>query len=276
MAEPVFTAEPTAHDICALPLVRRIAAMLDQDADRWREGMPLPRGWEFVLFAPVVRQSDLRADGHHLSEPDLGTGAPLKVMLGGRRFRFGEPLPIGAHLTRTSEIVSVDRKEGRAGTLTIVTRRHRILLDASGAMTMEEEEDMVYRAVEAGVARKTESAPPPATPADAERPYCPDEPLLFRYSALGNNAHRIHYDQPFATQQEGYPALVVNGGLTALMLVEMFRAHAGREPRSISTRMLRPLFCGSRNRIRIVADGGSARVWAENAQGEVAAEAIIA
>lgn len=273
-----FPPEPDVDDVCALPLVRRVAALLDQEPDDWRVGMALPRGWEFILFGATTRQSELAHDGHSLPPPPFADGQPTKVMLGGRRFRFHAPIPVGAAVRRSSMIAAVNRKEGRAGAMTIVTRLYRTTLAAGGALAMEEEEDMVYRAVDQGVSRKgAEAAPPPTSrPADAECPYRADETMLFRYSALGNNAHRIHYDQRFATEVEGWPGLVVNGGLTSLMLVELFRAHVGREPVSIATRMMRPLFCGSSNMLRIAAVGDGWRAWAENERGEEAGEAMIA
>lgn len=265
--------ERELNDVCALPLVRRVAALLDLDPYVWREGMALPFGWDFVLFAPVTPQSHLRPDGHHLFEPTASEGPTTKAMLGGRRFRYVQPVTIGAPVSRLCVGNEVKHREGRAGPLTIVTRRHHILIGEEGRIAIEEEEDMVYRPSDAVVPAAAPSAC--ARQSLADRVYLPDEAMLFRYSALTNNAHRIHYDLAFAHQVEGYPALVVNGGLTALLLVEMFRSFTGEEPTSSRYQMMRPLFCNRPVRIRIDRATDGYRIWAENEIGQLAAEAII-
>lgn len=263
----------TAHDVCSLTLVRRVAALLDRDPMAWEEGFALPRGWEFILFTPVTPQSQLRPDGHHYRDPSAPDGG-TRVVLGGRRVRYDGGIPIGARVTRTSEVVGETVKDG--GRLRIVTRRHKTFIAGGTKPVIVEDEDMIYRPV-APPSDGAKAAAPRPLPDGPRRPYRADETMLFRYSVLTNNAHRIHYDAPFAREVEGYPAPVVNGGLTALMLVETFRTEAGRSPSSVTTRMMRPLFCGDVNRIGWTpGSDGEWRIWAETPDGQMAAEARIA
>ncbi|MCA3255664.1 MAG: hypothetical protein INF91_08625 [Alphaproteobacteria bacterium] len=263
-----------AHDVCSLTLVRRVAALLDRDPFAWEEGFALPRGWEFILFTPVTPQSQLRPDGHHYRDVNGPDGVPTKVVLGGRRVRYEGGIPIGARVTRTSEIAGEALKDG--GRLRIVTRRHKTYIAGGSKPVIVEDEDMIYRPATPAAAPAKAAALKPL-PDGPRRPFRTDETMLFRYSVLTNNAHRIHYDAPFAREVEGYPAPVINGGLTALMLVETFRTEAGRTPSSVVTRMMRPLFCGDANRIGWTAGGdGEWRIWAETPAGELAAEARIA
>lgn len=263
-----------AHDVCSLTLVRRVAALLDRDPFAWEEGIALPRGWEFILFTPITQQSQLRPDGHHYRDPSASDSSATKVVLGGRRVRYGGGIPIGARVLRTSEIAGEVLKDG--GRLRIVTRRHKTYISGGTKPVIVEDEDMIYRS--ASTPPAAARCPAGRTAADGvRRPYRADETMLFRYSVLTNNAHRIHYDAPFAREAEGYRGLVVNGGLTALKLVETFREEAGRGPVSVTTRMARPLFCGEDNRIGWKPGGdGEWRIWAETPDGELAAEARIA
>jgi len=265
-------------DVCALPLVQRLAATLDLDPSRYRSGDPLPRGWHVCLFTVPTRQSELRPDGAgHLgvSLPDMGLP---RLMIGGRRIRFLGDIPIGSAVRRESRRKAVVEKEGRSGRFVIVTIQHDVFVEGAARAAIEEEQDYVMReAVDASASsaqkaeRRESSRPVPAV----SRSFVPDETLLFRYSAITFNPHRIHYDQPYATSTEGYPALVVNGGIASVMLLELFRSAAGREPESVSARNVAPLFCGRTVHLNGVADGRAWRMWAEDDQHNPALEASI-
>ena len=112
--------------------------------------------------------------------------------------------------------------------------------------------------------------------ATASRTVIPDETLLFRYSAITFNPHRIHYDYPYATSQEGYPALVVNGGIASILVLELFKSAAGRDPTSVTARNVAPLFCGRELHLYGLNEGSAWRMWAENDDHELALEASIA
>lgn len=265
----------TAEDVCALPLARRVAALLDRDPAEIREGQPLPRGWHVALFTVPTPQSQLRPDGVGglgVTLPDLGLP---RLMMGGRRLRFAGDVRIGEALRRESRIVSVLPKEGRSGRFVIVTLRQEIGAASGGGPVLVEEQDYVMR--EAAAAGEAASAPAAAAGKQARhaREVTPDEALLMRYCAITFNTHRIHYDRPYATEREGYPELVVNGGLPVLLLMELFKSCAGREPEAVASRNVGPLFCG--RLMRLCAEPGEAewRLWAEDAAGAPAVEMTI-
>ncbi len=261
------------EDVCTRTTLRRMAALLDQSTP---EGTVMPRGWHVALFAPDPPQSRLRPDGF------AGVGVPLpesdltRLMFGGRRTEFMGDIPVGVPVLRYSRLVSVVPKTGRSGRMLIATVRH--VVRANGAEVLTEEQDFVL--LEPG-----RPAPPPAVtggPAPGGIPFTVTETMLLRFSALMFNTHRIHYDHPYATAVEGYPALVVNGSLTTLLLTELFRARAGRQPRSLVTRNLRPLYCGRANTLHVQSGeppasggGGTWTLWAADESGAPALEARI-
>jgi 3-methylfumaryl-CoA hydratase len=265
-----------AEDVCALPLVRRVAAMLDLDPAGFRDGDPLPRGWHVTLFTVPTRQSELRPDGVAglgVTLPDLGLP---RLMMGGKRARFIRDLLIGDTLRRASRIVSIVPKEGRSGRFVIVTMCQEISSVRGTEPVLVEEQDYVMREAAAeGAPASPPSAPATRREARYEREVTPDEALLFRYCAITFNTHRIHYDQPYATAGEGYPALVVNGGLPVLMLVELFKASAARSPEAVTSRNVGPLFCGRPIRLCAEPGDGEWRLWAEDAAGAIAVEVTI-
>lgn len=262
-----------AEDLCALPLVRRLAALLDQDPLALRDGDPLPRGWHLLLFNPLTRQSQLGPDGFDPPPPGLGLERP-RLMLGGRRTRYLGDIAIGQPVRRTRRLLAATPKQGRSGRLVVVSRRHEIFAGDAAEPAVVEEEDLIYREA-AGPA----PAPPvpvglpgSGQPALHSRRLVPDEALVFRYSTVTFNAHRIHYDQPYATVVEGYPGLVVNGGLTALLLLEFRRALAPRPLAEASVRGLKPLFIGRPMTLKMTPGEDGWRLWAEDAAGETAME----
>jgi len=265
-------------DVCALPLVQRMAATFDLDPGRFREGDPLPRGWHVCMFAVPTRQSQLRADGSAslgVTLPDVGLP---RLMIGGRRIRFTGDIPIGSAVRRESRRQAVIEKEGRSGRFVIVTIRHDVHVQGQSRPAIEEEQDYVLReAVDAAVPAAPKAAPATSTarPADVTRTFTPTETLLFRYSAITFNPHRIHYDQPYATASEGYPALVVNGGIASILLLELFRSAAGREPQSVAIRNVAPLFCGAPVTLSGVREAPAWRMWVEDERGRLALEATV-
>ena len=267
-------ASASADDVCALPLARRLAALLDRDPSGLREGDPLPRGWHVMLFNGPTRQSQLRSDGAAslgVVLPDVGLP---RLMMGGRQTRFTGDIAIGARVARTTRQGGVQIKQGRSGRFALVKVEHRIVVDGSAEPAVVENQDYVLR--EASSAPPAEAALPMAQPqgaATASRTIVPDERLLFRYSAITDNPHRIHYDQAYATGAEGYPALVVNGSIPAMFLLELFRSTAGREPVSMASRNVAPMFCGRALRLHALDEGASWRLWAEDEHGRTTFDA---
>lgn len=261
-----------AEDICALPLVRRMAALLDRDPGGFANGDPLPRGWHVALFNPPTPQSQLRADGAAhlgLTLPDLGLP---RLMMGGRRIEIVGDIPIGARVRRTSRPGTVTTKTGRSGRFALVDVEHRISVESDNAPVLIETTSYVLREDDNGNPSRPAPAVSAIPPAEVVRTIVPDETLLFRYSAITDNPHRIHYDLAYA-QSEGYPALVVNGTIPTMLLLEMFRTHVGREPAGLHSRNLAQILCGVPLTLTLSADGDEWLLCAHGPAGEIAVEA---
>ena len=230
----------TVHDGLSPEQARRVAATLDDRDTGVDAGRPLPPLWQWCYFVPHAWQSTLDVDGH----PQRGGFLPPipfpRRMFAGSRMQFHQPLRLGVQATREGEIRNVVLKSGRSGSLAFVTVGYRFVQD--GVTCITEEQDIVYR--EPGAAVPAPAVVPHAARADGAwaRTITPDARLLFRFSALTFNAHRIHYDRPYAHDEEGYPGLVVHGPLTAMLLADLVRRHTPRAVTSFTFRGLAPLF----------------------------------
>lgn len=267
-----------SDDVCALPLVRRLAATLDRDPGQFRDGDPLPRGWHLAFFSVDTRQSQLRADGvagFGVPLPDLGLP---RVVFGGRRIRFDGDIRIGARLRRVSRLLSITPKEGRSGRFAVATVQHEIYADGAAHPAVIDQQDQVMREAAAGE-EPSRPAPPAAAAAMPQparrRVVVPDETLLFRISAIMFNPHRIHYDLPYAVGQEGYPGLVVNASVSSLLLLEFFRDEAARAPSSIQLRNAGVAFSGRPLRLNAAPAEGPWRLWADTAEGQLVTEGTM-
>jgi 3-methylfumaryl-CoA hydratase len=254
--------------------VRRIAGMLDMDPEAFRRGDPLPPHWFNLFFADATRQSDIGPDGH----PKPGVilpPIPLPRRMGaGRRVAMPGTLRVGDTATRTAEVAAIVPKQARTGFITVLTMRHTIR--RGGELIATEEFDAIYReAVRPGETSAT-GAPTPA-PRDAawrvERQLSPA--LVFRYSAITWNAHRIHYDADYARGGEGYPATVQNGGLTMQLLLDGAVRHTPGRLAAFTARLTRPIsvgdtvaFCG-----RAPDAEGRVATWVEDRDGWLCGEA---
>ena len=262
--------EVTEDDISLAPALAA-AAMLDDSLISLEKGQPLPSLWHWLYFLPKAVQSLLGADGH----PQRGGFMPPipypRRMFAGARMRFHRPLLIGQPARRVAEIRDIKQKSGKSGSLAFVSVLYRFY--QNDQLCLEEEQDIVYREPGAAV-----PAPPvidwPAAPAGAwTRIVTPDPRLLFRFSALTFNAHRIHYDRPYAMQEEGYPGLVVHGPLTAFLLMDMVRQQAGQSVKAFSFRGLAPLFDLAAFRLVGVAEGAQVALEAQGPDGVTAMSA---
>lgn len=256
----------TRSDLVTAAPVAALAATLDIEAPYPQAGDPLPPLWHWLYFLPFPRQSELGPDGHAKRGGFLPPVELPRRMWAGGRVEFHHPLRVGETITRTSRIAEVKFKEGRSGRLVFVLVRHEI----GDALT--EEHDIVYR----DHARAGDTAPSPQlAPVDAlwERVVHPDDVLLFRYSALTFNGHRIHYDRRYATEVEGYPGLVVHGPLLATLLVDLVRRNL---PAAVVTRFefraVSPIFdTGSFSVCGKPENGGKTiRLWAKDSAGALA------
>lgn len=233
----------TAFDSVTPQLAQRMAATLESSRPgKFARGDHLPQGWYSVLFPRVVPRSQLGRDGH----PALGDFLPPvplpKRMFAGKRITFVAPICIGDELERVSTIASITPKQGSSGPLVFVTLRHEI---RRGTQTLVvEEQDVVYRNEVAAQGKAASAAPKPFGAEHVSADITADPVMIFRYSALSFNGHRIHYDLPYATGVEGYPGLVVNGGLSTLCALEHVHEQWGGQLTALTTRNTAPLFVG--------------------------------
>jgi 3-methylfumaryl-CoA hydratase len=223
--------------------VAAFADLLDAPSPSLELGAALPPLWHWFVLLEHPVQSNTGADGHPADGPFLPPIPGRRRMFAGGRLHQDAPIPLGADLSSRSGVSDVTVKTGRSGEMAFVTVRHELLVD--GATVGVEEQDIVYRSEPAGTAART--LPRPETGADPEGEWrvelATDPVVLFRFSALTYNGHRIHYDQPYATQVEGYPDLVGHGPLLALLALELPRRHApGRPVRAFEYRLVRPAF----------------------------------
>ncbi|MBW0115737.1 FAS1-like dehydratase domain-containing protein [Pseudonocardia abyssalis] len=217
------------------------AALLDVEPP----GPELPPMWHGFHLLDHPAQADLGDDGHPAHGHFLPPMPDRRRMFAGGRLEVRTPLRVGDLVTRRSSLVSVVPKTGRSGEMVLVTQRHEFTVD--GALVQVEEQDFAYRSQPAGTARALAPDAPGELPAGGWRlDLAPDAPMLFRFSALTYNTHRIHYDHPYVTGVEGYPGLVVHGPLLALLLLELPRRFApSRRVTGFSYRLRRPVFAGT-------------------------------
>ena len=259
--------ETTTDTVTAAP-VRALAATLDHPAAPVPPGSPLPPLWHWLYFLPAHRQSDVGADGHARRGGFLPPVALPRRMWAGGRFEFRSPLRIGDEVVRTSTIDNVTSKIGRTGRLVFVTVRHEVRAAAASDPSVVEFHDIVYRAERSP--DEVEPSPTPApTGAPWQREIVPDDVLLFRYSALTFNGHRIHYDRRYVTEVEGYPGLVVHGPLLATLLLDLVRRNApDTEVTAFRFRAVRPTFDLHPFHVNgSPADDGTVHLWAEDHEG---------
>jgi 3-methylfumaryl-CoA hydratase len=224
----------------ALTAVQGLAATLDDTSSGFGMGDALPPLWHWLYFLPRVAQSALGPDGHPRRGGFLPPVELPRRMFAGARTQFHSPLRVGEPAVREGTVLDVTEKRGKSGSLVFVTVRYRI--SQQNRICLEEQQDIVYREPGAPVAAP-EPAEWPSAPENAwTRIVTPGPVLLFRFSALTFNAHRIHYDRPYATGEEGYPGLVVHGPLVAIQLMELVRHNAARPVASFSFRGQMPLF----------------------------------
>ncbi len=269
------------HDPLSVTQAQAAAAMFDAGNVTLSEHSALPSLWQWFYFLPRAPQSMLDSDGHPVRGGFLPPVALPRRMFAGSRVQMHQPLRLGVPASREGIIHDVTTKSGRSGSLAFVTVRYRFLQD--GVLCLEEEQDIVYREPGAPVAAPATLAFPDP-PADAlVQDVTADSRLLFRFSALTFNAHRIHYDRDYAMHEEGYPGLVVHGPLTAMLLVQLAeraeqqRAHAqkvnARRISSFSFRGVAPLFDGAPFRLQARHDAGRVLLEAMKPDGGTALRA---
>ncbi|MEZ5740101.1 MAG: MaoC family dehydratase N-terminal domain-containing protein [Burkholderiaceae bacterium] len=232
----------TLEDTVTATPMAALSATLDRPSARPAPGTALPPIWHWLYFLPLAPQSELGEDGHPRRGGFLPPVALPRRMWAGSQLEFRQPLRVGDAITRTSTILSIEEKSGRSGQLVFVRIGHEIRRNGATDVALTETHDIVYRE-----AARPDDPVPPARPApeDAawEKRWHPDDTLLFRYSALTFNSHRIHYDRRYVTEVEGYPGLIVHGPLLATLLLDGLRHQMpDAEVAAFSFRAMKPVF----------------------------------
>lgn len=266
--------ETFTDEVTTFP-IRALSATLDRDDPAPVKGDPLPPLWHWLYFLPLYKTSEAGPDGHSARGGFLPPVPLPRRMWAGSNFSFRAPLRVGDTISRVSRISDVTMKSGRTGPLVFVNVQHEI--SSLGGGSFSETHNIVYR----GEPRPGDPAPAPkAAPATAawRRDITPSDLLLFRYSALTFNGHRIHYDRRYVTEVERYPGLIVHGPLIATLLLDLLRRHTDANVTSFVFRAMNPLFDIAPFSVR-GEPGADGRIslWAEDAHGNLCmqADAIV-
>ncbi len=262
----------SVQDLATVVPLRALSATLDRDGAAIDTGTEVPPCWHWLYFLPLHRQSEIGPDGHAQRGGFLPPVPLPRRMWAGSRLEFLAPLRAGQAIARTSRIADVRMKEGRSGPLVFVQVHHDI--HADGQHAIHEEHDIVYRDL------PLPGEPAPAgvpAPQDAlwTREVVPDDVLLFRYSALTFNGHRIHYDRRYVTEVEGYPGLIVHGPLIATLLLDLLhRQRPTARVHRFAFKAMKPMFdtapfrvCGG------LAGEQAVKLWAVTPEGHLAMDA---
>ena len=264
--------ETLEETISAVPLLR-MAATLDREPREIAVGDEVPALWHWVYFLAPTRASQLGRDGH-AALGDFMPPVPLpRRMWAGGKFKFIKPLHVGDLARKESTIRDVTVKQGRTGKLCFVEVEHCIFVGKE--LRFSETHNIVYRDAKQTGEDKILAPEAPRNP-EWTSEVIPNSTLLFRYSALTFNAHRIHYDLDFCRQQEGYPGLVFHGPLTATLLLELaMQNNPGRSLKSYEFKALSPLFDNAPFSLNGKRDGAKAEMWAANADNRLAMRASV-
>lgn len=258
--------------ISAGPL-RRMRATLDCEPETIIDGEVIPPLWHWAYFLSPVRASELGRDGH-AALGDFMPPVPLpRRMWAGGKITINDAIRVGETARRESTVRDVQLKQGRTGKLCFVEVEHSFFVGKD--LRFSEIHNIVYRDVKQP---GEDEILPPVSPSDAQwtREVIPDSILLFRYSALTFNGHRIHYDLDFCRDHEGYPGLVFHGPLTATLLLQLAGEHnPGKIPEEYEFRAYSPLFDNAPFTLNGKMDGPVAELWASNADGRMAMKARV-
>ncbi|WP_395704317.1 MaoC family dehydratase N-terminal domain-containing protein [Aquabacterium sp.] len=264
------------QDLIGATPVKALQATLDHPPMAVNPGTALPPLWHWLYFLPLHRQSEVGPDGHARRGGFLPPVPLPRRMWAGSQFEFRAPVRVGDTVERTSTIADVSVKEGRSGTLVFVKVRHELRCNGAAEPAIVEFHDIVYRD-----ARRPGDVDPPPQPAPSgaawQREIVPDDVLLFRYSALTFNGHRIHYDRKYVTEVEGYPGLIVHGPLIATLLMDLVRRHAPEaEVASFRFKAVRPTFDLHAFRVngQLQDDGKTVKLWAQDHEGWLTMDAV--
>lgn len=266
--------EAYASDRVQAATVCQLLDIVDQRGGKPAEGQSAPLGIHWCLAPPDVRRSGLQEDGHpQFAHTILPPVPEARRMWAGGEIVWHAPIRIGDVVTRRSVVSDVSLKEGRSGVLCFVELRHDYSTERGPAII--ERQDIVYKRSRADALTGRPGTLAPAGRAVRTCTFSTDPVQLFRYSALTGNAHRIHYDYPYATGVEGYPGLVVHGPLQATMLMQAAATLAESPPARFVYRAVSPIFCGEKVILFRGRAGAAAAFWTANADGRVGMRADV-
>jgi len=275
LASWVGRSETARDSIGATPVIA-LDATLDHPRRPVEAGLPLPPLWHWLYFLPMHRQSDIGPDGHARRGGFLPPVPLPRRMWAGSQLEFRSPVRVGDAVERVSTIADVTQKDGRTGKLVFVKVRHELYCNGATQAAIVEFHDIVYRE-----AQRPDDVPPPPQKAPQDAPWqreiVPDPVLLFRYSALTFNGHRIHYDRSYVTGVEGYPGLVVHGPLLATLLLDLVRRQQpGADVETFRFRAIRPTFDLNAFRVNGAPEPGgkSVKLWAQDHEGWLTMDAV--
>ena len=256
-----------ASDIVTAHLVMGLRATLFQEIGEPKHGDAAPWTTHWCLAQPVFPMSELSQDGHPTRGGFLPPVPLPRRMWAGGELQFFDAMRVGDEVKRSSRISDVTMKTGSTGVLCFVAVEHEI--STPRGVAIRERHDIVYREMSsAAPATPTKAPPPPPAPKHRES-HMADPVLLFRYSALTFNGHRIHYDRDYVTKIEGYPGLVFHGPLQASFIVELAaKLHGGMPPKKLSYRGVQPLFEGSEFSVNANDNGAGMELWTANSAGQ--------
>lgn len=265
--------EVVDEDVLEVRHARLMAATLGMPEQNLRTGTPMPPLWHWLYFLQGLPPSELGRDSHPVRGGFLPPVPLSNRMWAGGQLEFAQPLELGGLVRKRSTVVSVDLKKGTSGELVIVSVRHEV--DQAGRPALTELHDIVFKDPTPPTASTSAKAPARPTPLQVEQ-FTPDSTTLFRYSALTFNGHRIHYDQDYCREVEGYPHLVIHGPLNATLLAMLAQKVAGRPVKRFKYRGLRPALLGQTLCLEVATDPDDSNgllLWAVLANGQACMQA---
>ena len=255
-----------SSDVVTAQLVKGLRATLFQEIGEPKPGDGAPFTVHWCLAQPVFPMTLLGRDGHPTRGGFLPPVPLPRRMWAGGELQFFDTLRVGDEQRRNSRIADVTVKKGSSGTLCFVSVEHEVTTPRGVAI--RERQDIVYREMGGNQPAPAKTASPPPVAKHRET-HVADAVLLFRYSALTFNGHRIHYDRDYVTKVEGYPGLIFHGPLQAAFIVELAaKLHGGKPPKKLSYRGVQPLFEGAEFSVNANDNGAAMEVWTANAAGE--------
>jgi 3-methylfumaryl-CoA hydratase len=256
-----------ASDVVTAQLVKGLRATLFQEIGEPGKGDAAPFTVHWCLAQPVFPMSQLGPDGHPTRGGFLPPVPLPRRMWAGGELQFLDTLLVGDQATRKSRIADVKVKTGSTGVLCFVSVEHEV--SSPRGIAIRERQDIVYRDTGNAQASSPAKAAPPPPAAEHRETHVSDPVLLFRYSALTFNGHRIHYDRDYVTKVEGYPGLIFHGPLQAAFIVEFAaKLHSGKPPKKFSYRGVQPLFEGGEFSVNATHQGDAMELWTANAEGQ--------